>query len=75
MALNGSFYGGDLDLLRGPENQFPFPLTSDDKREVGGNLWLYLGGASLFAQYVDQDLGGRAGPASRPRRPGASTCP
>jgi hypothetical protein len=58
VALNGSFYGGDLDLLRGPENQFPFPLTSDDKREVGGNLWLYLGGGSLFAQYVDQDLGG-----------------
>lgn len=56
--LNGTFYGGDLDLLRGPENRFPFPITSDNKREVGANLWLYLGGFSLFAQYVDQDLAG-----------------
>jgi len=56
--IDGTFYGGDLDLLRGPLNAFPFPLTSDEKEEVGGNLWLYLGGFSLFAQWVDQDLGG-----------------
>ncbi len=61
----GSFYGADLDLLNGPEGvpgiaprDVTFPLTSDRKREVGGNLWVYLGGGSLFAQYVDQDLGG-----------------
>jgi hypothetical protein len=58
VSLEGSFYGGDLDLLRGPLNMFPFPITSDDKQEVGGNLWLYLGGFSLFGQYVDQDLAG-----------------
>lgn len=58
VALTGSFYGGDLDLLRGPQNSFPFPLIGDDKREVGANLWLYLGGFSLFAQVVDQELAG-----------------
>ena len=58
--MGGSFYGGDLDLLRGPLNlePFSFPITSDDKREVGANLWLYHGGLSIFAQFVDQDLAG-----------------
>ena len=56
--FKGTFYGGDLDLLRGPLNAFPFPITGDEKEEVGGNLWLYLDGFSLFAQWVDQDLAG-----------------
>lgn len=56
--LHGTFYGGDLDLLDGPGNGFPFPIDGRDKREVGGNLWLYWGGLSLFAQVVDQDLAG-----------------
>lgn len=56
--LHGTFYGGDLDLLNGPDNAFPFPLDGRDKREVGVNLWLYRGGLSLFAQAVDQDLAG-----------------
>jgi hypothetical protein len=58
VEIDGSFYGGDLDLLRGPLNLFPFAITSDDKEEDGVNLWLYLGGFSLFAQAVDQDLAG-----------------
>jgi hypothetical protein len=58
VEIDGSFYGGDLDLLNGPEDRFPFPVTNDRKREVGANLWLYLGGLSFFAQYVDQDLAG-----------------
>ena len=58
VEFDGTLYGGDLDLLRGPANLFPFPLTGDQKEEVGGNVWLYLGGFTLFAQYVDQDLGG-----------------
>lgn len=58
VELEGTLYGGDLDLLRGPGNAFPFALTDDEKREAGANLWLYLGGFSFFAQYVDQDLGG-----------------
>ncbi len=56
--LNGTFYGGDLDLLRGPLDLFALPITGNDKEEIGGNLWLYLGGLSVFAQYVDQDLAG-----------------
>lgn len=58
VELEGSFYGGDLDLLRGPANRFPFPIEGREKTEVGANLWLYLGGFSLFGQYVDQDLAG-----------------
>ncbi|HUO87112.1 MAG TPA: hypothetical protein VM617_06955, partial [Thermoanaerobaculia bacterium] len=56
--FHGSFYGGDLDLLLGPGNAFPFPLDGRDKREIGANLWLFRGGLSLFAQVVDQDLAG-----------------
>lgn len=56
--IDGSFYGGDLDLLLGPFDLFPFAVTSNDKVERGVNLWIYLGGFSLFAQAVDQDLAG-----------------
>ena len=58
VEFEGSFYGGDLDLLNGPGDLFPFAVTSDTKREAGANLWLYLGGFSFFGQYVDQDLAG-----------------
>jgi hypothetical protein len=60
VEFDGTLYGGDLDLLNGPGDAFPFPVTSDQKEEVGGTAWLYLGGFTLFAQYVDQDLGGLA---------------
>lgn len=57
--LEGTFYGGDLDLLRGPFDAFPYPgLEGDEKEEVGASLWVYLGGFSLFAQGVDQELAG-----------------
>jgi hypothetical protein len=56
--LNGTFYGGDLDLLRGPFDAASLAISGDRKRDVGANLWLYLGGFSLFGQYVDQDLAG-----------------
>ena len=56
--IHGSFYGGDLDILRGPLDGFEFPISGDEKREYGANLWLYLGGFSLFAQYVDQEVAG-----------------
>ncbi len=58
VGISGSFYGGDLDLLLGPRNAFPFAVTGDRKREWGGNLWLYFDDLTLFGQYVDQDLGG-----------------
>lgn len=58
--LSGTFYGGDLDLLRGPRNLFPAPTTKDDKAEWGANLWLYAGDFTFFGQIVEQDLAGLA---------------
>jgi hypothetical protein len=55
---DGSFYGGDLDLLNGPGDGHILPLTNDDKKQGGANLWVYLGGFSVFGQYVDQKLAG-----------------
>jgi hypothetical protein len=57
VPLEGSFYGGDLDLLNGPtDHEAPSGFSGDDKEEKGGNVWLYLGGLSFFGQYVDQKL-------------------
>jgi hypothetical protein len=63
VKIHGTFYGGDLDILDGPEIGLPrsdvsLAITNDRKREAGGNVWLYLGGFSFFGQYVDQDLAG-----------------
>ena len=56
--LNGTFYGGDLDLLRGPLNQFGLPITGTDKTEWGANVWLYAYDFTFFGQIVEQDLAG-----------------
>jgi len=56
--LHGTFYGGDLDLLDGPIEGFGLPITSDRKREVGGNLRVRAGGFVFFGQYVAQELAG-----------------
>jgi hypothetical protein len=61
--LEGTFYGGDLDLLDGPSLPPPFPRASlpihgHRKSEVGGNLWLHFDGLSFFGQYVDQEVAG-----------------
>jgi hypothetical protein len=64
VELEGTFYGGDLDILNGPELPMPpfpnasLPISGDDKEEVGANVWVYFGGLSVFAQYVDQELAG-----------------
>jgi hypothetical protein len=58
VTLEGTFYGGDLDLLNGPFDSASLPISGNRKRENGGNLRLYLGGFSLFGQYVDQELAG-----------------
>lgn len=63
VVLEGTFYGGDLDLLNGPvlpgvAGNFSLPIRGDEKKEVGGNLWLYWGGLSAFVQYVDQEIAG-----------------
>ncbi len=57
--LEGTEYGGDLDLLDGPFGILPYPaLDGRSKEEVGANLWVYVEGFSFFGQYVDQDLAG-----------------
>jgi hypothetical protein len=62
VALEGTFYGGDLDILDGPDDvkdhAASLPIRGNEKREVGANLWLYLGGFSFFGQYVDQEMAG-----------------
>ena len=58
VALHGTFYGGDLDLLNGPFNATPVALDGDEKRDFGANLWVYLGGFTLFAQTLDQEIAG-----------------
>lgn len=62
VELEGTFYGGDLDILNGPESHpevnASLAIRGDEKKEFGGNLWLYWGGFSLFAQYVDQEIAG-----------------
>jgi hypothetical protein len=57
VEMEGSLYGGDLDLLDVPFGTFP-GLDGDEKKEHGANLWLYLGGFSFFSQYVDQEIAG-----------------
>jgi hypothetical protein len=52
--LRGTFYGGDLDLLKGVA--FPLPFSGNDKREWGANLEASAGGLHVFAQYVDQKI-------------------
>lgn len=63
VRLNGTYYGGDLDLLRGPFSTptaapFSLPISGDDKQEVGANLWVYFDGFTAFGQYVDQEIAG-----------------
>ncbi len=59
VELEGTFYGGDIDILNGPFDVTPaLPIQGDDKEEVGANVWLYFGGFSLFGQFVDQELAG-----------------
>jgi len=56
--MSGTFYGGDLDLLLGPGNSTPAPITGDDKNEWGANVWLYVGEGAFFGQVVQQDIAG-----------------
>ena len=58
VALEGSFYGGDLDLLDGPGGPTILPIRGNRKKETGANLWAYWEGLTFFGQYVDQKLAG-----------------
>jgi len=57
--LTGSFYGGDIDLLNGPE---PFnvslPISGRKKEETGARLYAEWKGVTTIAQYTKQNLAG-----------------
>lgn len=59
--LTGTFYGGDLDLLNGPEH-LPFvitlPITSRKKEETGARLYAEWKGLTAIAQYTKQNVAG-----------------
>ncbi|HET8647727.1 MAG TPA: hypothetical protein VFO85_19670, partial [Vicinamibacteria bacterium] len=54
VSLRGTFYSGDLKLLRGVF--FPLPFSGRDKIDRGLNAEARLGPLSFFGQYVDQDI-------------------
>lgn len=58
--LNGTFYGGDLDLfdlgeVPGAEG-IRLPYAGNEKTESGLSAWYYAGDFSLFSQYVKQEV-------------------
>ena len=55
-SIRGSFYEGDLDLLRGVG--IPLPFEGRDKSERGANLTARLGGVHVYGQYVSQEIAG-----------------
>jgi hypothetical protein len=59
-SLNGTFYGGDLDLLDLGEVPgaagIRLPFDGREKTESGVNVWYYAGNFSLFSQYVQQEV-------------------
>lgn len=58
--LNGTFYGGDLDLFDLSEvpgaDGIRLPFSGREKTESGVTAWFYSGDFALFSQYVSQDL-------------------
>ncbi len=52
--IRGTFYLGDLTLLKGV--LFPLPFSGDMKKEYGLNLQARRGGLRAFAQLVRQDI-------------------
>ena len=52
--LYGTYYQGDLELLRGAGIQ-PDQLSGDERTEYGGNLDLRLGDFTAFAQFVKEE--------------------
>ncbi len=56
-ALNGTFYGGDLDLLDGTGG-IGLPISSRDKEEYGGNIEARFKNLHVFVQGVHQETAG-----------------
>lgn len=56
--LEGTFYGGDLDVLNGPAPGFGLPIVGNDKSEIGLNVRLHWDNLTVFGQWVDQEVAG-----------------
>lgn len=57
--LTGTFYGGDIDLLNGPEGfGITLPITSRKKEETGARLYTEWKGLTTIAQYTKQNVAG-----------------
>lgn len=54
VVLEGTFYGGDLDLLDAMGVRLPF--SGDEKRETGVRLYGEWGGLAVVGQYVRQAI-------------------
>ncbi|HUO84197.1 MAG TPA: hypothetical protein VM534_03695 [Thermoanaerobaculia bacterium] len=57
VELEGTFYGGDLDLLDGV-GPHSLAIDGDRKREAGARLHGEWGGLAIVAQYVSQEMAG-----------------
>ncbi len=59
--LTGTFYGGDLDLLNGPEGlpiKVTLPIHGRKKEETGARLYTEWHGLTTILQYTKQNLAG-----------------
>jgi hypothetical protein len=56
-ALNGTFYGGDIDLLDGTGG-IGLPISGRDKEEYGGNIEARYKSLHIFFQGVHQEVAG-----------------
>jgi len=57
--LTGTFYGGDIDLLNGPEGfNVGLPISGRKKEETGARLYSEWKGVTVIAQYTKQHLAG-----------------
>jgi len=59
--LRGTFYGGDLDLLNGPDLpqlRISLPIHGDNKLEYGANISAKLDHLRIFSQTVHQEIAG-----------------
>ena len=58
VSIEGTIYGGDLDLFDDVPPSTPSFIDGRDKTEAGANVEARWGRFSLFGQYVYQDLAG-----------------
>lgn len=56
--LTGTFYGGDLEILKGPFDRGGLPLKNTKKKEYGGRVYAEWRNATAIAQFTKQNVAG-----------------